>query len=177
MALAVLVVGLWLGWLLVRRCGWRLGLLILAAPVGWPVLLESAGSTFRKDPLQILLGLLLLWIWHQRVRGRSLRAAPAAWFLLAVVQVFAVLNHEPFALLILPVLAIAALGVRRDWSRALMATSPGLLAFLLAVWKKGTTSQVACLRDDLQRLGLLGPTEMPGSSITELALSRPSFFT
>jgi hypothetical protein len=177
MALAVLAVGIWLGWLLVRRCGWRLGLLILAAPVGWPVLLESAGSTFRKDPLQILLGLLLLWIWHQRVRGRSLRAAPAAWFLLAVVQVFAVLNHEPFALLILPVLAIAALGVRRDWSRALMATSPGLLAFLLAVWNKGTTSQVACLRDDLQRLGLLGPTEMPGSSITELALSRPSFFT
>ena len=173
MALAVLVVGLWLGWLLVRRCGWRLGLLILAAPVGWPVLLESAGSTFRKDPLQILLGLLLLWIWHQRVRGRSLRAAPAAWFLLAVVQVFAVLNHEPFALLILPVLAIAALGVRRDWSRAFMATSPGLLAFLLAVWNKGTTSQVACLRDDLQRLGLLGPTEMPGSSITELALSHP----
>ncbi|MBD2551645.1 hypothetical protein H6G65_19155 [Microcystis elabens FACHB-917] len=177
MALAALGVGLGLGWLLVRRCGWRLGLLILAAPVGWPVLLESAGSTFRKDPLQILLGLLLLWIWCQQVRGRSLRAAPAAWALLAGVQVFAVFNHEPFALLILPVLAIAALGTRQDWGRALLATAPGLLAFLLAVWHKGNAAQVACLRADLQRLNLLAPGELPGSSITELALSRPSFFT
>jgi hypothetical protein len=177
MAFATLAVGLWLGRLLVRRCGWRLGLLILAAPVGWPVLLDSAGSTFRKDPLQILLGLLLLWIWRQRVRGRSLRAAPAAWALLAAVEVFAVFNHEPFALLILPVLAIAAFGPQRDWGRALLATAPGLLAFLLVVWHKGNAAQVACLRADLQRLGLLAPGEMPGSSITELALSRPSFFT
>jgi len=177
MALAALGVGLSLGWLLVRRCGWRLGLLILAAPVGWPVLLESAGSTFRKDPLQILLGLLLLWIWRQRVRGQSPRTAPGAWTLLVAVQVVAVFNHEPFALLILPVLAIAALGPRRDWRRALLAIAPGALAFLLAAWQRGSTAQVACLRTDLQRLGLLAPGEMPGSSITELALSRPSFFT
>ena len=177
MAMAALGVGLSLGWLLVRRCGWRLGLLILAAPVGWPVLLESAGSTFRKDPLQILLGLLLLWIWRQRVRGRSPRVAPGAWTLLVAVQVVAVFNHEPFALLILPVLALAALGPRRDWRRALLAIAPGALAFLLAAWQRGSASQVACLRADLQQLGLLGPGELPGSSITELALSRPSFFT
>jgi hypothetical protein len=177
MALAALTVGLVLGGLLVRRCGWRAGLLILAAPVGWPVLLESAGSTFRKDPLQILFGLLLLWIWRQGVRGRPPRGAPGAWALLVVVQVVAVFNHEPFALLLLPVLALAALGPRRDWGRALLATAPGVLAFLLAAWQRGSAAQVACLRADLQRLGLLAPGEMPGSSITELALSRPSFFT
>lgn len=177
MALAALTVGLVLGGLLVRRCGWRLGLLILAAPVGWPVLLESAGSTFRKDPLQILFVLLLLWIWGQGVRGRAPRAAPLAWALLVIVQVVAVFNHEPFALLLLPVLALAALGPRRDWGRALLATAPGVVAFLLAAWQRGSAAQVACLRADLQRLGLLAPGEMPGSSITELALSRPSFFT
>ncbi|MEB3242542.1 MAG: hypothetical protein VKO44_02805 [Cyanobacteriota bacterium] len=177
MALAALTVGLVLGGLLVRRCGWRLGLLLLAAPVGWPVLLESAGSTFRKDPLQILFGLLLLWIWRQGVRGQAPRGAPGAWVLLAAVQVVAVFNHEPFALLILPVLALAALGPRRDWGRALLATAPGVVAFLLAAWQRGSAAQVACLRADLQRLGLLAPGEMPGSSITELALSRPSFFT
>jgi hypothetical protein len=177
MALATLAVGLILGGLLVRRRGWRLGLLILAAPVGWPVLLESAGSTFRKDALQILLGLLLLWVWRERVRGRPPRAAPLAWALLAGVQLVAVFNHEPFALLILPVLALAALGPRRDWGRALLATAPGVFAFLLAAWQRGSPAQVACLRADLQRLGLLAPGELPGSSITELALSRPSFFT
>jgi hypothetical protein len=51
------------------------------------------------------------------------------------------------------------------------------VAFLLAAWQRGSAAQVACLRADLQRLGLLAPGEMPGSSITELALSRPSFFT
>lgn len=177
MALATLGVGLGLGVLLVRRCGWRLGLLVLAAPVGWPVLLESAGSTFRKDPLQILLGLALLWIWRERVRGRSPRAAPGAWTLLAAVQLVAVFNHEPFALLILPALALAALGPRREWGRALLAIAPGVVAFLLAAWNRGNAAQVACLQADLQRLGLLGPGERPGSSITELALSRPSFFT
>ncbi|MEB3333667.1 MAG: hypothetical protein VKP70_01635 [Cyanobacteriota bacterium] len=176
-AVAALVVGLWLGGQLVRRCGWSLGLLILAAPAGWPVLMVHAGSLFRKDPLQILLGLLLLWLWRFGVNGRSPLAAPAPWIALASLEVVAVLNHEPFALLVLPTLAVAVLWERRDWRRALLAISPGLLAFLLAIWQKGNASQVACLREDLQRLGLLGAGETPGSSITELALSRPSFFT
>ena len=177
MAAAVLVVGLWLAWQLARRCGWRLGLLILAAPAGWPVLMVHGGATFRKDPLQILLGVLLLWLWRETVRDRSPRQAPAAWLLLAGVQIVAVFNHEPFALLILPTLAIAVHGQSRDWRRALLAISPGLLAFLMAIWRKGTPSQVACLRADLQRLGLLAPTELPGSSITELARSTPSYPT
>jgi hypothetical protein len=176
-AVAALAVGLWLGCQLVRRCGWLLGLLILAVPAGWPVLMVHAGSLFRKDPLQILLGLLMLWLWRCGVNGRSPLAAPVPWISLAGLEVFVVFNHEPFALLILPTLAIAVLWERRDWRRALLAISPGVLAFLLAVWQKGNASQVACLRDDLQRLSLLGDREMPGSSITELALSRPSFFT
>lgn len=156
-AVAALAVGLWLGCQLVRRCGWLLGLLILAVPAGWPV--------------------LMLWLWRCGVNGRSPLAALVPWISLAGLEVFAVFNHEPFALLILPTLAIAVLWERRDWRRALLAISPGVLAFLLAVWQKGNASQVACLRDDLQRLSLLGDREMPGSSITELALSRPSFFT
>ena len=177
MAFAALSVGIWLAWQLVRRCGWLFGLLILAAPAGWPVLMVHAGSLFRKDALQILLGLLLLLLWHHCVRGRNPRAAPVPWFTLAVLEVFAVFNHEPFALLILPALAIAVIWERRDWRWALLAISPGLLAFLLAIWRKANVAQTACLRADLQRLGLLLEGEMPGSSIMELALSRPSFFT
>jgi hypothetical protein len=176
-AATVLLLGLWLAWHLVRRSGWRLGLLILAAPAGWPVLMVHGGATFRKDPLQILLGVLLLWLWRERVRDRSPAQAPDTWLVLAGVEIVAVFNHEPFALLILPTLAIAVHWQSRDWRRALLAISPGLLAFLLAIWRKGTASQVACLRADLQRLGLLAPSEMPGSSITELARSRPSYPT
>lgn len=177
MAAAVLLVGLWLARQLIRCCGWRVGLLILAAPAGWPVLMVHGGATFRKDPLQILLGILLLWLWRERVKNDSPGRAPAAWMLLAVVEVFAVFNHEPFALLILPTLAIAVHWQSHSWRRALLAISPGLLAFLLAIWRKGSALQVDCLRADLQRLGLLAPAEMPGSSITELARSSPSFPT
>jgi hypothetical protein len=175
MALAAVAVGLWLGWQLVRRCSWRLGLLILAAPAGWPVLMVHGGSLFRKDSLQILLGILLLWLWRDRINGRSMLAAPIAWLSLAFVEVFAVFNHEPFALLILPTLAIAVFWERRNWGRALLCVSPGLMALLLAVWHKGSIAQVSCLRSDLQRLGLLSAAEMPGSAITELARSTPSY--
>lgn len=71
MAAAVLLVGLWLARQLIRCCGWRVGLLILAAPAGWPVLMVHGGATFRKDPLQILLGILLLWLWRERTAIRS----------------------------------------------------------------------------------------------------------
>lgn len=177
MAAAALVLGGGLGWLLVRFCGWRLGLLILAAPAGWPVLMVHGGGTFRKDALQILLGALLLWWWRDRVAGRSVARAPAAWLGLGVVQVVAVCNHEPFALLTLPLLALAAWWERRRLVTALLAVAPGVLAFLFTVWRRGNAEQVSCLQADLQRLGLLASGEQPGSSITELALSRPSFFT
>ena len=96
---------------------------------------------------------------------------------MAAIQVFAVFNHEPFALLILPALAIAAYGKSRSWLTSCMLVLPGLLAFVVAALKRGDWFQVQCLGSDLQRLKLLPPGALPGSSITELALSKPSFFT
>ncbi|MFM7268025.1 MAG: hypothetical protein ACKOZT_05485 [Cyanobium sp.] len=177
MAIATLGVGVALGTLLVRQCGWRLGLLILAAPAGWPVLLESAGATFRKDPLQILMGLLLLGLWRRGVRGRRPLQASLAWAALAGVEILAVLIHEPFSLLVLPTLAIAAFWTFRRLGAALLAITPGLLALGAVILHRGSALDVACLSQDLQRLGLLAPGEAPGSSIRELALARPAYFT
>ena len=177
MAAATLGLGLWLCVLLRRACGWRLGLLILAAPVGWPVLMTHAAATFRKDALQILLGGLLLLLWSQHARGRSWGASPLAWFSIVAIQIAAVFIHEPFALLILPTLAIARFWERASLPRSLLAILPGLSALAVAILRKGSPLDVACLRADLQRLGLLAQGELPGSSIMELARSRPMFFT
>ena len=177
MAGAVLLLGFALGVGLVRRCGWRVGLLILMAPVGWPVMLNHAGALFRKDALQVILGAVLLavwrWGWIQSVGFKKVLIG----LLLTSIEVLAVFNHEPFALLILPVLAIAAFARSRSFWQSLVLIGPGCLAFLIAAWKRGDWAQVQCLGSDLQRLQLLLPGALPGSSITELALSKPSFFT
>ena len=177
MAGAVLLLGFALGVGLVRRCGWRVGLLILMAPVGWPVMLNHAGALFRKDALQVILGAVLLavwrWGWIQSVGFKKVLIG----LLLASIEVLAVFNHEPFALLILPVLAIAAFARSRSFWQSLVLIGPGCVAFLIAAWKRGDWAQVQCLGSDLQRLQLLLPGALPGSSITELALSKPSFFT
>jgi len=177
MAGAVLLLGFALGVGLVRRCGWRVGLLILMAPVGWPVMLNHAGALFRKDALQVILGAVLLavwrWGWIQSVGFKKVLIG----LLLASIEVLAVFNHEPFALLILPVLAIAAFARSRSFWQSLVLIGPGCVAFLIAAWKRGDWAQVQCLGSDLQRLQLLLPGALTGSSITELALSKPSFFT
>jgi len=177
MAGAVLLLGIALGVGLVRRCGWRVGLLILMAPVGWPVMLNHAGALFRKDALQVILGAVLLavwrWGWIQSVGFKKVLIG----LLLTSIEVLAVFNHEPFALLILPVLAIAAFARSRSFCESFVLMAPGCLAFLIAAWKRGDWAQVQCLGSDLQRLQLLLPGALPGSSITELALSKPSFFT
>ena len=177
MAGAVLLLGFALGVGLVRRCGWRVGLLILMAPVGWPVMLNHAGALFRKDALQVVLGAVLLavwrWGWIQSVGFKKVLIG----LLLTSIEVLAVFNHEPFALLILPVLAIAVFARSRSFWQSFVLIGPGCLAFLIAAWKRGDWAQVQCLGSDLQRLQLLLPGALPGSSITELALSKPSFFT
>ena len=177
MAGAVLLLGFALGVGLVRRCGWRVGLLILMAPVGWPVMLNHAGALFRKDALQVILGAVLLavwrWGWIQSVGFKKVLIG----LLIASIEVLAVFNHEPFALLILPVLAIAVFARSRSFWQSLVLIGPGCVAFLIAAWKRGNWAQVQCLGSDLQRLQLLLPGALPGSSITELALSKPSFFT
>ena len=177
MAGAVLLLGFALGVGLVRRCGWRVGLLILMAPVGWPVLLNHAGALFRKDALQVIFGAVLLavwrWGWIQSVGSKKVLIG----LLLTFIEVLAVFNHEPFALLILPLLAMAAFARSRSFWQSLVLIGPGCLAFLIAAWKRGDWAQVQCLGSDLQRLQLLLPGALPGSSITELALSKPSFFT
>ena len=177
MAGAVLLLGFALGVGLVRRCGWRVGLLILMAPVGWPVMLNHAGALFRKDALQVVLGAVLLavwrWGWIQSVGFKKVLIG----LLLTSIEVLAVFNHEPFALLILTVLAIAAFAISRSVWHSLVLIGPGCVAFLIAAWKRGDWAQVQCLGSDLQRLQLLLPGALPGSSITELALSKPSFFT
>ena len=177
MACSVLVLGIALGVALVRSCGVRIGLLILMAPVGWPVMLNHAGALFRKDALQVLLGAALLAVWRWGWTSATGFKKVLAALLLVAIQVFAVFNHEPFALLILPALAIAAYGRSRAWLPSFLLVLPGLLAFVIAAWKRGDSFQVQCLGSDLQRLKLLLPGELPGSSITELALSKPSFFT
>ena len=177
MAGAVLLLGFLLGVGLVRRCGWRVGLLILMVPVGWPVMLNHAGALFRKDALQVLLGAVLLLLWRSISREQSKNRRFAGFFLIALVQTFAVFNHEPFALLILPSLAIAEFQKSSSWFRSLLIVSPGLTSFLVAAIHRGNLSQVNCLAESLQGLGLLAPAARPGSSITELALSKPSFFT
>jgi len=177
MAGAVLLFGFVLAVGLVRRCGWRVGLLILMAPVGWPVMLNHAGALFRKDALQVFLGAALLAVWRWGWSSSTGFKKVLAGCLLAAIQVFAVFNHEPFALLILPVLAIAAYGKSRAWLTSFILVLPGWLAFVVAALKRGDWFQVQCLGSDLQRLNLLRPGALPGSSITELALSKPSFFT
>ena len=177
MAGAVLLLGFVLAVGLVRRCGWRVGLLILMAPVGWPVMLNHAGALFRKDALQVLLGAALLAVWRWGWTSSTGFKKALAGCLLAAIQVFAVFNHEPFALLILPALAIAAYGKSRAWLTSCMLVLPGLLAFVVAALKRGDWLQVQCLGSDLQRLRLLPLGALPGASITELALSKPSFFT
>ena len=177
MAGAVLLLGFALGVGLVRRCGWRVGLLILMAPVGWPVMLNHAGALFRKDALQVIFGAVLLAVWRWGLIGSVGFKKVLIGLLLTSIEVLAVFNHEPFALLILPVLAIAAFARSRSFWQSLVLISPGCVAFLIAAWKRGDWAQVQCLGSDLQRLQLLLPGALPGSSITELALSKPSFFT
>ena len=177
MAGAVLLLGFALGVGLVRRCGWRVGLLILMAPVGWPVMLNHAGALFRKDALQVILGAVLLAVWRWGLIQSVGFKKVLIGLLLTSIEVLAVFNHEPFALLILPVLAIAAFAISRSFWQSLVLIGPGSVAFLIAAWKRGDWAQVQCLGSDLQRLQLLVPGALPGSSITELALSKPSFFT
>ena len=177
MAGAVLLLGFVLAVWLVRRCGWRVGLLILMAPVGWPVMLNHAGALFRKDALQVLLGALLLLLWRSISREQLTGRRFAGLFLIAFVQIFAVFNHEPFALLILPCLAFAEFQKSASWFRSLLIVSPGLTSFLVAAIHRGNLRQVHCLAQSLKGLDLLAPDAWPGSSITELALSKPSFFT
>ncbi|WP_415399116.1 hypothetical protein [Synechococcus sp. W4D4] len=177
MAGAVLLLGFVLAVGLIRRCGWRVGLLILMAPVGWPVMLNHAGALFRKDALQVLLGALLLLLWRSISREQLTSRRFAVFFLIAFVQIFAVFNHEPFALLILPCLAFAEFQKSASWFRSLLIISPGLISFLVAAIHRGNLRQVHCLAESLQGLGLLAPDAWPGSSITELALNKPSFFT
>ena len=177
MAGAVLLLGFVLAVGLARRCGWRVALLILMAPVGWPVMLNHAGALFRKDALQVLLGAALLAVWRWGwVPSKGFNKALLG-SLLAAIQIFAVFNHEPFALLILPALAIAAYRKSRSLLTSLILVLPGLLAFVVAALKRGDWLQVQCLGSDLQRLRLLPLGALPGASITELALSKPSFFT
>ena len=177
MAGAVLLLGFVLGVGLVRRCGWRVGLLILMAPVGWPVMLNHAGALFRKDALQVLLGALLLLLWRSISREQPNNRRFAGFFLIALLQILAVFNHEPFTLLILPCLAFAEFQKSASWFRSLLIVAPGLTSFIVAAIHRGNLSHVYCLAENLQGLGLLPVGALPGSSITELALSKPSFFT
>ena len=177
MALSSLV----LGFILYRSLRSKLELLptllIVFAPTALPVMLTHAGSLFRKDAFQLCLFALILVLVHKFDTSSSAKRKTLFYSLAAVVQVAAVLNHEPFALLIAPALFIARLVSRQGYINALSVVLPSVVAFVLAVLNKGRSQDVNCLQSSLQSIGLLPESARPGSSITELALTKPSFFT
>ena len=152
-------------------------LLIVFAPTAFPVMLTHAGSLFRKDAFQLCLFALILVFIQQFDAAFSAKRKTLFYILMAAVQVAAVLNHEPFALLITPALFLARLFSRQGYFNSLSMVLPSAVAFLLAVLNKGRSQDVHCLQSSLQSIGLLPENARPGSSITELALTKPSFFT
>ena len=172
---------LFLGFILYRSLRSKLellpSLLIILAPTAFPVMLTHAGSLFRKDAFQLCLFALVLISIHHYDTSFSTKKRTFYWSLAAAMQVAAVLNHEPFALLITPALFLARLVSRRGYFNSLIVVLPSAVAFVLAVLNKGRSQDVNCLQSSLQSIGLLSENARPGSSITELALTKPSFFT
>ena len=152
-------------------------LLILSAPTAMPVMLTHAGSLFRKDAFQLCLFALILALVHYFDVASSARRKTFFYGLAAVVQVAAVFNHEPFAILITPALFLARLLSRKGYLKSLLLVMPSVVAFVLAVLNKGRLEDVNCLQASLRSVELLPANARPGSSITELALTKPSFFT
>ncbi|QNG28985.1 hypothetical protein [Synechococcus sp. LTW-R] len=177
MAASVLV----LGFIFYRSLRIKLALLpsllILSAPTAMPVMLTHAGSLFRKDAFQLCLFALILFLVHHFDVASSARRKTFLYGLAAVVQVAAVFNHEPFALLITPALFLARLLSRKGYLKSFLLVMPSVAAFLLAVLNKGRLEDVNCLQASLRSVQLLPLNARPGSSITELALTKPSFFT
>ena len=162
---------------LIQRVGIQTSLLILLSPTAYPAIITHAGSLFRKDAFQIC---LLALVFYLLGRLRSSQSGPQRlilFLLSSIVQVVAVFNHEPFALLILPAIFLSGIIEKRSFTHSFLTILPGLFAFVLSILNKGDPGDVICLQDDLYRLGLLPTGALPGSSITELALSKPSFFT
>jgi len=170
-----------LAFILYRSLSSKLALLpslfILFAPTAMPVMLTHAGSLFRKDAFQLCLFALILFLVNKFDSASSARGKALFYGFAAALQVAAVLNHEPFALLITPALFFARLLSRKSYLTSFILVLPSVLAFLLVILNKGRSEDVICLQDSLQSVGLLSENAMPGSSITELALKKPSFFT
>ena len=177
MAASSLVLGLILYRSLRSKLDFLPSLLILFAPTAMPVMLTHAGSLFRKDAFQLCLFVLILFLVNKFDAESSARRKSFLYGLTAAVQVAAVLNHEPFALLIIPALFLARLLSRQDYLNSLMLVMPSVLAFVLVLFNKGRSEDVECLQSSLRSVGLLREDSVPGSSITELALTKPSFFT
>ena len=152
-------------------------LLIVFAPTAFPVMLTHAGSLFRKDAFQLCLFALILVLVQEFDAAFSSKRKTLFYSLAAAVQVAAVLNHEPFVLLITPALFLTRLVSRQGYFKSFGMILPSAVAFLLAVLNKGRSQDVDCLQSSLQSIGLLPEDARPGSSITELALTKPSFFT
>jgi len=177
MAAASLLLGLILYRLLRSRLAMLPALLILFAPTAFPVVLTHAGSLFRKDAFQLCLFALILYLINQFDKTPSVRRKTILGSLAAVVQVAAVFNHEPFTLLIVPALFLARVLLHHSYRDSLLLVLPSVIAFFIVIVNKGRSEDVSCLQDSLQFVGLLSENAMPGSSITELALTKPSFFT
>ena len=181
LAALMAVSSLLLGFILYRSLRSKLellpSLLIIFAPTAFPVMLTHAGSLFRKDAFQLCLFALVLVLVHRFDLAFSAKRRTLFYSLAAAVQVAAVLNHEPFALLITPALFLARIISRKGYFNSLLLVLPSAVAFVLAVLNKGRSQDVNCLQSSLQSIGLLSENARPGSSITELALTKPSFFT
>jgi len=177
MALSSLVLVFILYRLLRSKLALLPSLLILSAPTAMPVMLTHAGSLFRKDAFQLCLFALVLFIVHRFDAASSVRRKTFFYGLAAVLQVAAVFNHEPFALLITPALFLARLLSRKGYRKSFLLVLPSAVAFALAVINKGRLEDVNCLQASLRSVELLPENALPGSSITELALTKPSFFT
>ena len=177
MAVSSLLLGLILYRLLRSRLAMLPAFLILFAPTALPVVLTHAGSLFRKDAFQLCLFALILYLLNQFDRTPSLRGKTILYSLAAAVQVAAVFNHEPFTLLIVPALFLARILSYYSYRDSLLLVLPSVVAFVLVILNKGRSEDVSCLQDSLQSVGLLSENALPGSSITELALTKPSFFT
>ena len=149
-------------------------LLILSAPTAMPVMLTHAGSLFRKDAFQLCLFALILALVHYFDVASSARRKTFFYGLAAVVQVAAVFNHEPFAILITPSLFLARLLSRKGYLKSLLLVMPSVVAFVLAVLNKGRLEDVNCLQASLRSVELLPANARPGSSITCLLYTSPS---
>ena len=177
MALSSVILGFLLLYCLRKKLSLLPALLVLFSPTAYPVMLTHAGSLFRKDAFQLCLFFLILLLVKKFDESSSSMKRSFLYCATAGLQIFAVLNHEPFALLILPALFLARLFASHGYRDALMFSVPGVATFLLAAAYKGRPQDVSCLQTSLQSIGLLPPGARPGSSITELALTKPSFFT